>query len=316
MLKNKKILVTGANGFVGSNLCHFLSNICDDVIAFVRKSTTHKLINLEDIKYKIKISYGDLRDFDTINNALKDVDIVYHLGAQSHVPDSIREPFTTFKVNALGTLNCLEAARINDVEYFINAGSDKIYGDPLYWPIDEKHPIRPRSPYDASKVAGESLCLAYYKTYGLKVFLPRFSNIYGPRQDSRKVIPNIISHLLRDEPPVIRSDGTPIRDYLFIDDAIKAYIRLIEYPSAIGEIINFGTGVGTSVRKLCETIIKISGKEIEPKILGITSLGEIHKQVLDITKALNIINWKPEVNLYEGLIKVWDWYIRNKDYIL
>lgn len=316
MLADKRILVTGADGFVGSNLCHSFIKRNIKLTAFVRKSSTHKLINISDLKKEIKISYGDLRDFDTINNAVKDIDVVYHLGAQSHVPDSVREPFSTFKVNALGTLNCLEAARKNDVEFFINAGSDKIYGDPVYLPIDEKHPIRPRSPYDASKVAGEALCLSYFKTYGIKVFLPRFSNIYGPRQDSRKVIPDFIFYLLQDKQPVIRSDGTPIRDYLYIEDAVEAYSRIVEFPSAIGEILNFGTGVGTSVSELCEMIIEISGKKVKPVILGEISTSEIQEQVLEISKARKILNWLPKITLYEGLSSTWKWYKEHIEYIL
>jgi len=308
MVTDKKILITGADGFVGSNLCHFLIKKDVDLIAFVRKSSTHKLLNIADLHNEIEISYGDLRDFDTINKVTKDVDIIYHLGAQSHVPDSVRQPFGTFNVNATGTLNCLEAARMNDVEFFVYAGSDKIYGDPIYLPLDEMHPIRPRSPYDASKVAGEALCMSYFKTYGLKVFLPRFSNIYGPRQDQRKVIPDFIFHILQNTPPIIRSDGTPIRDYLFVDDAVDAYVRIVDISKAIGEIINFGTGIGTSVKKLCKMIIDISGKNLTPIILGKASTSEIQEQFLNISKASELLNWSPKINLYDGLSLTWKVY--------
>lgn len=308
MLSDKKILVTGADGFVGSNLCHFLIDKNTELTAFVKKSSTQKLNNIADIKKDIKILYGDLRDFDTMINTTKNIDIIYHLGAQSHVPDSVKEPISTFKINALGTLNCLEAARKNDVEFFINAGSDKIYGDPIYLPINEKHPIRPRSPYDASKVASEALCLSYFKTYGIKVFLPRFSNIYGPRQDSRKVVSNFIFDLLQNKRPVIRSDGTLVRDYLYVEDAVEAYTRIVEFPSVIGEPINFGTGVGTSVIELCKTIIEISGKRVKPVILGKNLTSEIKEQIMDISKAKEILNWIPKVNLHDGLSLTWKWY--------
>lgn len=307
-LGDRRIFITGANGFVGSNLCERLSMENAEVIAFVRKSATSKPNNIIHLRNRLQIFYGDLRDFKTLYDATKKVDIIYHLGAQSHVPDSERAPFGTFQVNAVGTLNCLEAARMNDVDLFVNAGSDKIYGDPLYLPLDERHPFRPRSPYDASKVAGEALCMAYHKTYGLKVCLPRFSNIYGPRQDRRKVIPDIISNLLQGKSPVIRSDGTPVRDYISIDDVVEAYVMLPNEQKAFGEVINFGTGKGTSVLDLCQLLIDISRTKLRPTILGQFSPGEIQSQYLDISKAKKILNWSPRVNLRKGLSLTWEWY--------
>jgi len=226
----------------------------------------------------------------------------------------MREPFGTFQVNALGTLNCLEAGRMNDVDLFVNAGSDKIYGDPLYLPLDEKHPLRPCSPYDASKVAGEALCMAYYKTYGLKVCLPRFSNIYGPRQDRRKVIPDIIDHLMQGKSPVIRSDGTPVRDYMFIDDVVEAYLMLVDEPKAISEVINFGTGVGTSVLDLCHLLIDISHVGVKPTILGQSAPGEIQQEYLDISKAKKLFNWSPRIDLNKGLSLTWEWYRKHREF--
>ena len=304
----KRVFVTGANGFVGSNLCeHLLLRNCE-VTAFVKKSTTSEPTNIVRLRKRLRIYYGDLRDLRTLYDATKDTDLIFHLGAQSHVPDSVRDPAGTFQVNTVGTLNCLEAARINDVNLFVNAGSDKIYGDPLYLPIDEKHPPRPRSPYDASKAAGEAVCMAYHKTYGLKICLPRFSNIYGPRQDRRKLVPDLTSHLLRGESPIIRSDGTPIRDYCFIDDAVKAYIGIAEEPKAVGEVINFGTGVGTSVLNLCELLINVSKVRVKPTVLGQPTPGEIREQYLNISKAKEILHWSPKMQLADGLSITWEWY--------
>lgn len=314
-LSGKRILVTGANGFVGSNLCERLLMENAEVTAFVRRSATSKPNNIIHLQNRLRISYGDIRDFKTLYDATKEIDVIYHLGAQSHVPDSIREPSGAFQVNAVGTLNCLEAARMNDVDLFVNAGSDKIYGDPLYLPLDEKHPPRPRSPYDASKVAGEALCNAYHKTYGLKVCLPRFSNIYGPRQDRRKVIPDFINNLLQGKSPIIRSDGTPIRDYIFIDDTIEAYLMLVEERKVYGEVINFGTGIGTSVLDLCHLLIGISHIPVKPTVLSEPSPGEIHKQYLDISKAKKLLNWSPKVDLHEGLSLTWEWYRMHPEFL-
>jgi nucleoside-diphosphate-sugar epimerase len=313
-LSDRRILVTGANGFVGSNLCERLLTENALVTAFVRKSATSEPSNIIHLQNKLRIFYGDLRDFKTLYDSTKDVDVIYHLGAQSHVPDSVREPSGTSQVNALGTLNCLEAARMNDVNLFVNAGSDKIYGDPLYLPLDEKHPLRPCSPYDASKVAGEAFCMAYHKTYGLKVCLPRFSNIYGPRQDRRKVIPDMIDHLLRGESPIIRSDGTPVRDYIFTDDVVEAYLMLADEPKAVGEVINFGTGVGTSVLDLCRLLIDISHVVVKPTILGQSSPAEVQQEYLDISKVKKLFNWSPKVELNKGLSLTWKWYKEHREF--
>jgi len=314
-LKDRRIFVTGANGFVGSHLCERLVMENCQVTAFVRKSTTSEPTNIIHLKDRLRICYGDLRDLGTLYDATKGMDVIYHLGAQSHVPDSVREPCGTFQVNAVGTLNCLEGARMNDVELFVNAGSDKAYGDPSCLPLDEKHPLRPRSPYDASKVAGESICAAYHKSYGLKVCLPRFSNIYGPRQDCRKVIPDFISYLLRDKPPIIRGDGTPVRDYIFIDDAVNAYLRLVDEPKAIGEIINFGTGIGTSVLNLCKLLINTAKLRLTPTILGQPTPGEIKEQYLDISKAKKLLDWSPKIELAEGLSITWQWYKDHPEFL-
>jgi len=314
-LIGRRILVTGANGFIGSNLCERLLLENAQVIAFVRKTSTNKPSNIIHLRDKLQISYGDLRDFKTLYDLTKQVDIIYHLGAQSHVPDSVNDPFSTFQVNAVGTLNCLEAARMNDVDLFINAGSDKAYGEPLYLPLDEKHPLRPRSPYDASKAASEALCMAYSQTYGLKVGLPRFSNVYGPKQDRRKVVPDLINSILQGKSPVIRSDGTPIRDYLFVDDAVEAYLRLVDEKKALREIINFGTSVGTSVLNLCLSLIEISKRRLKPTILGQPTPGEIQQQYLDISKAKKLLKWSPKVELRKGLTLTWKWYKEHPKFL-
>lgn len=314
-LRNRRVFVTGATGFVGSNLCERLLREEADVHAFIRKSVSSKPANMEPLRSKAKIFYGDLRDLKTVIDATKNIDVVFHLGAQSHVPDSVKDPFGTFKVNACGTLNILEASRINDVDLFVNAGSDKIYGDPLYLPLDEKHLARPRSPYDASKVAGEALCQAYYKTYGLKVCLPRFSNIYGPRQDKRKVIPDFIYHLLKNESPVIRSDGTLVRDYIYVDDAIDAYLTLVE-KRVLGEVFNFGSGVGTSVLELCLALLQVSGmSHLKPVVLGEPTPAEIQRQLLDIKKAKEVLGWTPRTKLSKGLALTWEWYKKNPKFL-
>jgi nucleoside-diphosphate-sugar epimerase len=314
VLNGKRVLVTGASGFVGSNLCERLLMENAIVIAFVNKSLLNKPLNIINLEKKLQIVYGDIQNIHNLYDSVQNIDVIFHLAAQSHVPTSVKDPIDTFIINAIGTLNCLEAARKDDVDLFINSGSDKICGDPVYLPLDENHPLHPHGPYDASKVAGEALCMAYYKTYGLKVCLPRFSNMYGPKQDQRKVIPNFINQLLQNKPPIIRTDGTLIRDYLYIGDAIEAFLKMIEHPTAVGEPILCGTGKGTTVLDLCKLLIEVSGTNQKPVVLNHPTTGEILSQYLDISKAKQLLNWSPKISLRKGLSLTWEWYKSHPDF--
>jgi nucleoside-diphosphate-sugar epimerase len=307
--------VTGADGFIGLHLLERLLNEKADVTVFLRKYPWGDMKNISSLSNPIQIRYGNLRDLASLIDAMRDVEIVFHLGAQTHVPDSVADPYETFMVNGLGTLNCLEAAIRNDVDLFINTGTAKICGDPLYLPLDEKHPNRPRAPYDASKIAAEAMCMAYFKTYGLKVVMPRLTNTYGPRLDRRKVVSDFINHLLQGKPPIIRSDGTPTRDYIYIDDVIDAYIDMVRVQAAVGNIFLICTGVETSVLELCNLLIKVSQKELEPVVLGKTLQGELIFEYGDNSKAKKILKWSPKVDLKTGLTLTWKWFKNNSKYL-
>jgi len=315
VLSGKRVFITGATGFVGPHLCERLLKEGAEVVAFLRKMVWRRPKNILHLKNQLEMRYGNLRDYGTLLDATKDIDIIFHLAAQTHVPDSVGDPLETFEVNAIGTLNCLEAARKNDIDLFINSGTAKICGDPLYLPFDEKHPNLPHAPYDASKIAAESLCMAYYKTYGLKVCMPRFTNTYGPRLDRRKVVADLIYYLLRNEPPVIRSDGTPIRDYIYIDDVIEAYMKLVEKPNAVGEVFLIGSGVGTSVLDLCNLLIEVSQTKLKPIILGQPIPGEIQEEYVDISKAKKLLGWLPKIDLRTGLSITWEWFNAHPEFL-
>lgn len=312
-LEDKRALVTGAAGCVGFHLCERLLREKVEVVGFEREIPWISA-SLRDLREKIKFCYGDLRDYASVLNAMENIDMVFHLGAQPSVPTSVIDPYGTFMVNAVGTLNCLEAARKNDVDLFVFAGTAKICGDPLYLPLDEEHPQRPRAPYDASKVAAEALCMAYYKTYGLKTSMIRFTNTYGPRMDRRRVVTEFIYYLLRNEPPVIRSDGTPTRDYIYIDDVIDAYVKVTQVPEAVGEIFLICTSIETSVLELCNLLIEVSGVHQKPVILNKPIIGEIPHEYATNAKAKKILNWSPKIDLRTGLSLTWKWFRAHPEF--
>ena len=236
------ILVTGADGFVASHLCEYLLNKNAKVTALIKRNSGGTFKNINGIKDKVSIKWGDTQDLSLMMEATKEQDIVYHLAAQSHVGHSIYNPYETVVNDVMSTLNILEAGRKNDIKKIIHAGSSEIYGDPKYVPIDEKHPLQPRSPYAAAKAAAENLLESYYHTYGLPVVESRFFNIYGPNQGLDQAIPKFILQCLNERKITIYGDGMQTRDYTFVEDAVHAYGLLGIKKGLEGKVINFGAG--------------------------------------------------------------------------
>ena len=198
-LRGFRVLITGADGFISSHLCEYLASRKANVIGLIKRNSAGIFKNVDDIKNKIKIIWGDTQDLSLLIDISKNIDIIYHLAAQSHVGYSIYNPYETVMNDVHSTLNVLEAARKNDVKRIVHAGSSEIYGNPEYVPIDEKHQLNPRSPYAAAKASAENLLKSYYYTYGLPVVMSRFFNIYGPKQGLDQVIPKFILQALNDK---------------------------------------------------------------------------------------------------------------------
>lgn len=310
-----KILVTGGTGFIGSWLVRKLLEEDGEVTVLVKKGDPLELGNLEGAKSRIKIIYGDIKDAKSVEKAVEDKELIFHLAAITQVLYAIKNPKETFGVNATGTLNVLEAMRTcNENAFLVLASTDKVYGEPVYLPIDEEHPLLGKSPYDASKIAADRMAYSYHKTYGTKVSIIRCSNIYGAADSNiLRAVPDFAYAMLKNKQPVIRGNGMHKRDFLYVDDAVNAYMVVAKnHTIANGETFNFGTSRETSVKELARLMARIAGVKTEPKILGMPLRGEIEKQRLSYKKAKRLLNWKPSTSMEEGLRKTMRWYSENK----
>lgn len=313
---NLNILVTGADGFVASHLCEYLVSKKAKVIGLLRRNSGGIFKNLNDIKNDIIIKWGDTQDLSLITEVTKNVDIIFHLAAQSHVGYSLYNPYETIVNDVISTLNVLEAARKNNVKRVIHAGSSEIYGIPLYVPIDIKHPLHPRSPYAAAKASAENIIESYFHTYGLPVVMSRFFNIYGPRQGLDQVIPKFILQILNNKSITIYGDGTQTRDYTYVSDAVKAYSLLAITPKIEGKVLNFGSGKEIQIKKLAELIIKLTNKKGKLKFSTKLRSGETPRLLCNSNLAKKTIKWKPTVNLEAGLLKTIEYYQKRKHLVV
>lgn len=317
---DKTVLVTGADGFLGSHLCDALVERGANVVALVRPSSRAvsssgwSLRNIAHLENRITIVWGDVRNAFSVLKAMRNVNIVYHLAAQSHVALSWEYPVETVETNILGSLNVLESARREGVGQAIYLGSDKEYGQPKYLPLDEDHPLLISSPYATSKIFGDMLFNMYLKDYNLPTIVTRMSNVYGPRQSEEKVIPSFILCLLRGKKPrinLVNKNETPARDFVFISDVIQALLAIGEQKEkCIGEILNFGSGEATRIDDLALLIIQMMGLEIEPEYCELTS-QDIPTEKVNFDKAKRLLGWKPLVTLEEGLKQTIEWYKSN-----
>ena len=312
--KNTNVLVTGADGFIGSHVAKSLIEKGAEVTTIVRDIKKNNNIDVLNIKNRINVIHGDLVNFVDCERAVNEYDIefCFHIAAQAIVGPANRSPLSTFESNIKGTWNILEACRISKgVKGLVVASSDKAYGQQKKLPYTEDSPLSGYFPYDASKACAEMLARSYFMAYKLPLAITRNANTYGPADmNLSRIIPDVILRLIRNEQPVIRSDGTPERDYMYIKDAVNAYFTLAENLSrkeVIGQPFNFGTGNPINVLDLYNKIIKLMGKNVKPKILG-EAKNEIDKQYLDSGKARKILGWKPEYTLDQGLKETIEWY--------
>ncbi len=300
-LKNKRILITGINGFVGKALKKRLSSLGAKVFG-ISKSTGGN----------DKILKSNILDHEKVDKFIKDsnIQICFHLASESLVEEGQLNPYETFKVNMEGTLNILESARKNKLEKVIIASTSHVYGKNEV-PYIESYMPRPTRPYETSKACTDLIAQSYAKSFNLSILIPRFVNIYGPGDlHFQRLIPKTIKSVSEDLSPKMWG-GKAIRDYLFIDDAIDAYLLLakteIKKTDENG-VFNFGGNSIISVENLIKKIINVSGKKIEIKKVDEERKGEIESQYVSFDKATKLLGWKPKVNLDEGLRRTVDWY--------
>ena len=311
----KNVFVTGADGFIGAHLAKRLVEKGANVALLIRDKkpvATFKLLGLER---KVTQIQGDLLDYNLCERVLNEysVDFCFHLGAQALVRIANRGPLSTFESNIKGTWHLLEACRvIKTAPKVVVASSDKAYGVQKDLPYTEEMPLLGLYPYDVSKVCADILARSYSVTFGLPIAVTRNANTYGGGDlNFSRIIPDAVSCILRGKQFLIRSDGTPLRDYMYIEDAVTGYIALAEQvdrEDVRGQAFNFGSAQGISVIELFKRIAKICGRpDLQPKILG-EAKNEIDSQYLAIDKAKRILNWEPKWDLDEGIRMTVDWY--------
>lgn len=306
--KNKKVLVTGGAGFVGSNLVRSLSKEGANITVLDDLFTGDSSL-IEDVPHMTFIK-GSVTDFDLIEDLLLKTDIVFNLAARNIIV-STKRPREDFKVNAGGMLNILMAAKKHGIERIVYTSSASVYGNARYLPINEDDRLQILNPYAASKLAGENYCMAFFESYDIPVTIVRYSNVYGINQSPRNPYCGVVSKfflsVLNDLPPQIHGDGEQTRDFTFVDDAVEATMLAAISPRAIGEVLNIGTGKETSVKELAELIIGLSGKDMQPVYKDRRDIDNLRRRVLNIEKIRQNLRWIPETPLYKGLSRTYSW---------
>lgn len=298
-------LVTGGAGFIGSNIVEELVKRGEKV-RIVDDFSTGKRENIVGFKDSIELIEGDLRDWEIVKRVMAGVDFVLHQGALPSVERSIEDPLTTTKVNILGTLNVLLAARKVKVKRVVYASSSSVYGDTPTLPKKEGMKTNPQSPYAVTKLIGEEYCRIYYSIYGLETVCLRYFNVFGPRQDPGSqyaaIIPKFITLMLKGKSPPIYGDGEQSRDFTFIDNVIEANLQACTAKGAPGEVFNIAYGKRVTINELVERLNKILQTRIEPTYQS-PRKGDVRHSLADISQAGKTLHYSPEIGFDEGLEK-------------
>jgi CDP-glucose 4,6-dehydratase len=319
-LTGHRVLVTGAHGLLGSWLVKALLDGGALVVAIRRDEPALSTLALLNLEARVDVVHGDICTEGLIERTLNEyeVDSVFHLAAQTQVGTANRSPSSTFETNIRGTWMLLEACRHHGTERLIVASSDKAYGRQPELPYRESQPLQAIYPYDVSKAASDMLARSYWHTFSLPVAVTRFANLYGGGDTNRsRLIPEAVCAALAGRPPVVRSDGSPERDFLYVEDAVRAYLAIwdaLRDGRARGEAFNAGSGRPHRVGDVVETICKLAGTQAVPDVRGAgTPHGEIDRQWVDSTKLRELTGWGPRVSLEEGLGRTIEWYRAHRE---
>jgi len=311
-MQTKKILVTGATGFIGSHLAEWLVQQGYSVRAFDRYNPNNHWGWLEYSPYKheMEVILGDIRDYDSVYSAVKGCTAVFHLAALIGIPYSYLSPLAYIRTNVEGTYNILEAARHLDLEQVLVTSTSETYGTAQYVPIDEDHPLVAQSPYAASKIAADQLALSYWRAFGLPVKIVRPFNVYGPRQSARAVIPTVISQMLHGRTVIQLGNTSPRRDLTFVEDTVRAFVAIYQTPALFGQVTNVGSNSQISIAELVHLIAELFGRTVEirtdpDRVRPATS--EVERLVCDNSKIQKQTGWRPQVTLGQGLQRTIAW---------
>jgi dTDP-glucose 4,6-dehydratase len=314
----KRILVTGGAGFISSAFIrHLLHATPYEVVSLDALTYAGNLENLADIRSHERLSFvqGDIRNEGLMHDVVEHVDVIVNAAAESHVEKSILEGASEFvATNVEGTRVLLDAIREVPVERFILISSSEVYGTAGTIPMDEEHPLNPRSPYAATKAGADRLAYAYWATYELPIVIARPFNNYGPRQHPEKVIPRFILQALADEPLTVHGDGEASRDWLYVDDDAEAIEALIEVDldTVAGEVINLATGIDVSVSLIADLVLDVLRKPMSLKEFVDERPGQVHRHIGSIEKAERLLGWRARTGVELGLARTVQWYRENE----
>jgi NAD dependent epimerase/dehydratase len=317
MIKSReKVLVTGAGGFIGSHLVELLLRKDYSIKAFVRYNSMSSFGWLDHIpeSKKLEVHMGDIRDKDSVLDAMSDCNMVYHLAALIGIPYSYISPLAYIKTNIEGTYNILESARHLEIKNIVIVSTSETYGTAQYIPIDEQHPLVGQSPYSASKIGADQLAISYYRSFGIPVKIAKPFNTYGPRQSARAVIPSIITQILAGKPEIELGSLTPTRDLNFVKDTVNAIFKISECEEFLGEVTNIGTNTEISIGHLFSLINKLLGNKailMQKKNRIRPTKSEVERLICDNTKIISRTSWKPVYDLESGLTETIDWFKNN-----
>jgi len=311
----KRILVTGAGGFIGSHLVERFVELGYDVRAFVHYNSFNSWgwIDTFDqrIKKSIEIFSGDIRDSNAVYESMKDVSAVFHLAALISIPFSYHSPESYIDTNIKGTLNILQASRKLNVERILITSTSEVYGTAKFVPITEDHPLQGQSPYSASKIGADKIAEAFHLSFNLPVTIVRPFNTYGPRQSARAVIPTIILQVLSGAKKIKLGDITPTRDLVYVDDTVNGFIEVFKSDKTLGEVINIATESEISIGDLARLIFKLIGKECEVEVEE-TRLRPAKSEVRRLggsnSKILRLTSWEQKHDLEKGLMNTINWF--------
>jgi NAD dependent epimerase/dehydratase len=314
----KKVLVTGADGFIGSHLVELLVKEGYEVRALALYNSFNDWGWLETIPClsKIDVVTGDIRDPYFCHEITKNIDIVFHLAALIAIPYSYVAPQSYVDTNVMGTLNMCKAALENNVKRFIHTSTSETYGTAMYVPIDEKHPMQPQSPYSASKIAADAMAMSFYNSFELPVTIVRPFNTYGPRQSARAVIPTIITQIASGMKEIKLGDITPTRDFNYVEDTCRGFFELAICENAIGKTVNVGSNFEISVGDTLNLIKEIMNSDVHFKVDDLRvrpEKSEVNRLWCDNSLIHSLTGFKPEYSIKQGLEKTVAWFLNPEN---
>jgi len=323
-MNNKKIFITGADGFIGSHLTEKLVKLGYKVKALGQYNSFNTFGWLDDIpndlSQQIEMVMGDIRDKSHMDQLIRGCNYVFHLASLIGIPYSYKSPYSYVETNINGTLNILQACLNNNIDKLVHTSTSEVYGTADFVPITEEHPLKGQSPYSASKIAADQLSYSYYSSFDLPVTICRPFNTYGPRQSMRAIIPTIIVQLIKNEKEISLGSLTPTRDLNFVEDTVSGFVASLESDKNIGKTINIGSNFEISMKDVVDCIVNISGKEvkiIQDKKRFRPEKSEVNRLWADNTKAKQILNWSPKYSSLSGFKKgieeTYNWFNKEQN---